>query len=111
MNYTPETKWIGGAYPGAMPPNLHHYFDVEKRIRERKPRRTQFQPSPSVDLILSIVRTSGPISLAQLIAMTGKGEPTIYAKLGRLMKKALITQELRKNTHNHQSSFFYSGVQ
>jgi DNA-binding MarR family transcriptional regulator len=111
MNYTPQTQWIGGSYPGVMPPHLHHYVDVEKRIRERKPRRTQFQPTPTIDLILTAIKTKGPISLIQLVEVTGRSGTTVYARVAALEKKWLITKELRKNEHNHQRSFFYSGVQ
>ena len=111
MNYTPETQWVGGTYPGVMPPHLHHYVDVEKRIRERKPRTTQFQPSPTIDLILAMIRERGPISLIQLVEVTGRSDKTVYARIVGLEKKWLVTKELRKNLHNHQRSFFYSGVQ
>ena len=111
MNYTPETQWVGGTYPGVMPPHLHHYVDVEKRIRERKPRTTQFQPSPTIDLILAMIRERGPISLIQLVKVTGRSDKTVYARIAKLEKKLLITKELRKNAHNRQSSFVYSGVQ
>ena len=111
MNYTPETQWVGGVYPGALPSHLHHHVDVEKRIRERKPRTTQFQPSPTVDLILSLIRASAPVSLVQLVALTGRSDKTVYARIAALEKKFLITKELRKNAYNHQKSFFYSGVQ
>jgi len=109
--YKPETKWVGGKYPGALPPHLHHYVDVEERIKKRKARPPQFQPSPTVDLILALIRKNGPVSLIQLVGLTGRSDKTVYARIAKLEKKLLITKELRKNAHNRQSSFVYSGVQ
>ena len=109
--YKPETKWIGGQYPGVLPSPLHYYADVEKRIRKRKPRPLQIKPSPTLDLILTAIRTHGPVSLIKLVEVTGRSDKTVYARITILEKKWLITKELRKNPHNHQRSFFYSGVQ
>jgi len=93
--YKPETQWIGGIYPGAN--HVYRHIDIEKRIRERKPRPVQIRVSPSLDLILTTIRTSGPISLAQLVVLTEKSDKTVYAKIVGLEKKWLITKELRKN--------------
>jgi hypothetical protein len=109
--YKPETHWIGGTYPGVATTCVPQYVDIEKRIRERKAKTTQIQLGPTVDLVLAAIRANGPISLIQLTVLTGRSDKTIYARIAGLLRSALITKELCKNKHNHQKSFFYSGVQ
>lgn len=112
MNYVPQTQWIGGKYPGALPSHLHHHDDVEKRIRERSLKPVPGVPlTPIVDLILSAVRANAPVTLKQLAAHVERSTKTVYARLTILELAGKITKELCKNTHNHQSSLFYSGVQ
>ena len=112
MNYTPETKWVGGKYPGALPAHKHYAVDVEKRIRERSLKPAPGVPlTPTVTLILDAVRSNAPVTLKQLAAHVERSTKTVYARLSILERAGKITKERCKNTHNHQRSFFYSGVQ
>jgi len=107
MNYTPETQWIGGKYPGVkvLPlPKPPRAVD-EKRVK------TYFQPRPSKNAILAVVRSRGPISIANIALSLGKRKNLVNMHLLDMQREGLVVKEYRKNKNNGHHQMFYSGVQ
>ena len=101
--YQPETQWIGGKYPGVRTPLPIKV--VKKRVQ------TYFQPRPSKNAILSVVRSQGPISISNIALFLSKRKNLVNMQLLDMQREGLVVKEYRKNKNNGHNQMFYSGVQ
>jgi len=100
-----ETNWIGGKYPGIRTPPTPVIKVVKKRVR------TYFQPRPSKNAILAVVRSRGPISIANIALSLGKRKNLVNMHLLDMQREGLVVKEYRKNKNNGHNQMFYWGVQ
>lgn len=100
-----ETNWIGGKYPGIRTPPTPVIKVVKKRVQ------TYFQPRPSKNAILAVVRSRGPISIANIALSLGKRKNLVNMHLLDMQREGLVVKEYRKNKNNGHNQMFYSGVQ
>ena len=105
MSYTPETQWIGGKYPGVRTPPTPVIKVAKKRVQ------TYFQPRPSKNAILAVVRSRGPISISNIASSLGKRKNLVNMHLLDMQREGLVVKEYRKNKNNGHNQMFYSGVQ
>ena len=111
MNYTPQTQWVGGVYPGVLPTHLHH-VKAEPVVQGRALRPLgRLQASPARNALLAAIKLHGPVSLAQLAEVLGKNTKTMYARILILENMRLVVKESRKNEHSNRRAMYYSGVQ
>ena len=107
MNYIPETQWIGGKYPGVKVLPL----PKPPRVVDEKRVKTYFQPRPSKNAILAVVRSQGPISITHIALALGKNKNLVNMHLLDMQREGLVVKEYRKNKNNGHNQMFYWGVQ
>ena len=104
MNYTPETTWVGGQYPGVVPSHLHQ--------AARKHRPTPATPFGSKrKAIVAYVRSNGPLSAVDIALAVGYPIDSVRGQLRTACIQKLIGKEERLHPNRRNRIMFYSGVQ
>ena len=102
MNYIPETNWIGGYYPGAVPAHLHD---------TRKHRATPAQPfGYKRKAIVDYVCNHGPLSAVDISRAVGYPIDSVRGQLRTACNQNKVTKEERIHPNRRNRIMFYSGV-
>jgi hypothetical protein len=104
MNYTPQTQWVGGEYPGVLPPHMHHV--------ERAHRATPAQPfGYKRKAIVEYVCNHGPLSAVDISRAVGYPIDSVRGQLRTACNQKLVAKEERLHPNRRNRIMFYSGVQ
>jgi hypothetical protein len=100
MNYTPQTNWVGGEYPGVVPAHLHR---VPKKVRPNVGHKRRD--------IVAYARVHGPVCAVDIAAMLKMPLDSVRGQLRICCNQKLVVKEERQHSNKKNRIMYYSGVQ
>ena len=106
MKYTPQTQWVGGEYPGAIPKHLHQYtpkYPSSVKVPQKVGHKRR--------QIIEYVRLHGPCSAVEVSRALQQPLDSVRSQLKVAYQKKQVTREDRPHPNGNNRIGYYSGVQ
>jgi hypothetical protein len=103
MNYTPQTNWIGGHYPGVLPPHMHHTARAH-RATPQKPFGYKRKA------IVAYVCGHGPVSAVDIAQAVGYPIDSVRGQLRTACNQKQVVKEERLHPNRRNRIMFYTGA-